>query len=653
MKKQARRLDVERLEARDVPASFGTAWADPQHLTVSFAPDGTSANGYSSGLFASFNGLATTSTWQLELLRALQTWAASANINIAVVADGGQTVGSAGPSQGDARFGDIRIAAHAMPAVDVLALTSPYDVMAATRAGDIVFNTLQSFSVAGQGSGQHDLFTLALHEAGNALGLSDNTTDPNQVMYTVYTTPKTGLSWVDANRIQGLYGTRAADWYEGWYGNDSLYQAAQITQPNVEADLTTNWDADYYRYTLPAASGTTVTFQVQTTGVSLMTPKLTVYDASGQEVGTATSADPLGGGVSVQIANAVPGAEYFLKVEGGRADVFGVGRYRLKVHSGDTATTTQIAELDAHYSPKFQNVAQFDSHTNDTQSLATNLNVEPYLADPRFRNAIAGSVEDVGDADYYRIDVPSYSFGPNPTIVVNVSAIQGSALNPGVTVYDQYGNAVAADYIRNDDSTTILQVANATAGASYYVKVAADPAAASNATTGHYLLGTNFRTQPRVVEQLVAAPLGNSMSAVSGEVRQMTLNDSQVTHFVLKGGTAGSSAPTAVRMTVFDQNDQVIFTMTVLAGETVSRSVLLGTGTYRAAFVAATQDESMLPVIDYQLRAEAVTDPLDPIPINPNQPGGSSGSSTVTVGQPSPGDNGLLNNPSTNPWMPS
>src|SRR5688500_18245946 len=122
MKKHARRLGVERLEARDVPATFGTAWADPQHLTVSFAPDGTSADGYSSGLFASFNALASTSVWQTELLRALQTWAANANLNIALVADGGQTVGSAGAAQGDARFGDFRFAAHAMPAVDVLAL---------------------------------------------------------------------------------------------------------------------------------------------------------------------------------------------------------------------------------------------------------------------------------------------------------------------------------------------------------------------------------------------------------------------------------------------------------------------------------------------------------------------------------------------------
>ena len=48
---------------------------------------------------------------QRFFLRAFQTWAVQGNINISMSPDGGQALGSDGPTQGDARFGDIRLAA--------------------------------------------------------------------------------------------------------------------------------------------------------------------------------------------------------------------------------------------------------------------------------------------------------------------------------------------------------------------------------------------------------------------------------------------------------------------------------------------------------------------------------------------------------------
>src|SRR5436305_15289671 len=43
-------LRVERLEDRCVPATFGVAWPDGMHLTLSFAPDGTVIAGDPSSL---------------------------------------------------------------------------------------------------------------------------------------------------------------------------------------------------------------------------------------------------------------------------------------------------------------------------------------------------------------------------------------------------------------------------------------------------------------------------------------------------------------------------------------------------------------------------------------------------------------------------
>src|SRR4051812_18509139 len=103
-------LQIERLEERTVPATFGVPWTDAQHLTLSFVPNGTQVDGSPSSLFGLIPG--SSSAWQSELLRAVQTWAQYANINVDVVPDGGQDLGAAGGNQGDTRFGDIRFAAR-------------------------------------------------------------------------------------------------------------------------------------------------------------------------------------------------------------------------------------------------------------------------------------------------------------------------------------------------------------------------------------------------------------------------------------------------------------------------------------------------------------------------------------------------------------
>ena len=118
--KKHHRLAVQRLEDRTVPAVFGNPWADPQHLTVSFVPDGTMVNGAASNLFQSMPGQS--ATWQREILRALQTWVAAANIDVDLVSDSGASIGTRGPTQGDSRFGDIRVAARPL-SDNVLAIT--------------------------------------------------------------------------------------------------------------------------------------------------------------------------------------------------------------------------------------------------------------------------------------------------------------------------------------------------------------------------------------------------------------------------------------------------------------------------------------------------------------------------------------------------
>src|SRR5215831_12167044 len=142
------RLAVEQLEDRCVPATWGNPWPDAAHLTLSFAPDGTAVGSRTSELFSTLNAIAPTAVWEGEILRAFQTWAVQANINIGIVADDGEAFGSAGRPQGDPRFGDIRLAAYPQ-AQDELATASPFEPTAGTWAGDIKLNTSYQFSIGG------------------------------------------------------------------------------------------------------------------------------------------------------------------------------------------------------------------------------------------------------------------------------------------------------------------------------------------------------------------------------------------------------------------------------------------------------------------------------------------------------------------------
>jgi hypothetical protein len=143
------RLEVEFLEERLTPYSVsGNAWVHPELITVSFVPDGTLVNGIASNLQATFNTkFGAAATWQNVFKEAAQVWAAQTNINFNFVADSGAATGSGSYQQGDAAFGDIRIGGYNFGNTTLAQAFMPPPVNNYSIAGDIAFDTSQTFNI--------------------------------------------------------------------------------------------------------------------------------------------------------------------------------------------------------------------------------------------------------------------------------------------------------------------------------------------------------------------------------------------------------------------------------------------------------------------------------------------------------------------------
>src|SRR4051812_40416437 len=286
------RMQFEQLEARTMFDGNGLLLSNDAYLTLSFASDGTNVAGQPSALTAKFNAIAPQSVWQDAILQAFQTWATRTNADVGIVADGGQPFGTPGPTRGDARFGDIRIGAIAMDPL-VGGESTPVDqLVGGTWQADVVFNTNFNFQSVS------DIYEIALHEAGHVFGLEDNS-DPNSPLHSGTIPTATAPTAQDTASLQALYGNRLPDFAEqdgngGAANNNSISTATTLVVAGapdvlpgsvpvlVYGDTTTSSDLDYYRLKVPDTYAGSVTIDVRSSGVSLLTPRLQIYSESQQ-----------------------------------------------------------------------------------------------------------------------------------------------------------------------------------------------------------------------------------------------------------------------------------------------------------------------------------------------------------------------------------
>ena len=85
----------------------------------------------------------------------------------------------------------------------------------------------------------------------------------------------------------------------------------------------------------PLGTNGTLTVNVQSAGLSLLMPTVTVYDALQQPLGSASGAGQYGSTLSVSVEGVAPLQLFTIKVAPAETSAFGTGRYALTLNFGD------------------------------------------------------------------------------------------------------------------------------------------------------------------------------------------------------------------------------------------------------------------------------------------------------------------------------
>ena len=220
----------------------------------------------------------------------------------------------------------------------------------------MTFNTGQSFNA----SSTYNLFTVAMHEFGHALGLNESSVT-NAVMYGSYTGEKTGLATDDIEGIRSIYSAnepRTADAYNtNGASNGTLSTAASINSqistssltalvPNL--DISTAGQLEYFSFTAPSGTGSTVELDVQSSGLSLLSPEVTVYAANGSTVLASANGEGLyGTTLTLSLSGVTAGEQFYVKVQGADTTQMGTGNYALGLNFKGSTPPTEASPIVA------------------------------------------------------------------------------------------------------------------------------------------------------------------------------------------------------------------------------------------------------------------------------------------------------------------
>jgi methionine-rich copper-binding protein CopC len=239
-----------------------------------------------------------------------------------------------------------------------------------------------------------------------------------------------------------------------------------------------------------------------------------------------------------------------------------------------------------------------------------------------------GTIENPTATHFYQFVAPTTPNNATQAMLVSVNALKGGINDPGIHVYDQAGNQQPFQVLTNDGQTYTVQLTGIAPNATYYVQLTSQCPNGSHA--GDYFLSIDFGAQP----SSVAPAVGRSTLSQTNPVDTATLTVAQAAlfHFALSADEGVSTVPVSVTMTITDADNQVVFSLTVQAGQpAVTLNQYLGAGTYHVKYQLALAEGAapgtLLPAVVYELDAGVFSEPQGPY-----YTGGTSGTGFVYVG---------------------
>jgi len=537
---------------------------------------------------------------------------------------------------------------------EALSISVPHDpFLSGTWSGDVLINDSVAFNDGGPG-----LFQAMLHEAGHVLGL-DHSDDPASVMAEHLDNARVSLAPSDVAAIQALYGPRGQDPYEGPVGNETLATAASFPSPAghdgttplfLYADIASPRDSDIYSVRTPDGYAGPMTVRLQTSGVSLLAPRLTLYDNSGRVLADLAKAGSSGDTLRFTLPRVDPGATYSIQARAAAGDLSGVGEYAMAVTYDARSTVPpdvidRLARQSYGYLPPdainaiFRDpqgaLFQDDHHTDDTFASAADL--EPsgsYGSEAPAR--ITASLGDFADVDVYRIETPDPASGgdsPERPLVMTVTgrAPEVNGLMPRVEVFDASRAPVPAVVLARGDGTYSIQADHVRPGTTYFIRVTADPA--SGKVVGNYELDVEYGHDPARPVNFVASTIDRPGGVMTYDLE---VDQAQLFDFLLSASGVGGAGG-FVTMRVVDGSGRVVDTRAAGPGETAGGDpVFIVPGSYRVEFaVASSRDGGTTRTTFPIVRGE---------PLRPGRPGAGRFDS------PSPGRPDLRRARPTPPW---
>ncbi|QEG02801.1 Matrixin [Stieleria maiorica] len=611
---------LQALEDRRMLAVFGDAWSDPRDLTISFPDDGVQIGNQQNDINALLDVIADRPQWQELALRAYQTWAINADINIGLRNDYNNAFGTPGMIVGDPRFGEFRIGAF--PQEGVVANSIPFQAVAGTYSGDLLLNSNEQFTfhdwaddqgpdLATIAAGDRDLFSVLLHEAGNTLGVDDNLLHWS-VMFRQYTVPKGALAAEDINAITALYGQRS-DPYEQ-VDNGSLYTASTIPTPvgldpqtqviRSRGSLSSGGDVDHYKIE-PIAGMDSVTVRVRASGVSLLQSRLEVINSYGHVVGQATAASVFENDNELTIHGLAYQGDLYLRVSAvDPSDIYAVGDYWVEVdYRSETARAADPVPgaYDAGPDSLFTNFDLNDPEFGTNDALADAIDLVPGATPQTERYEVQSSVSSASDVDYFKVTAPDAIEG---RLVVHIAGVGAARPDVRLNVVDAGGQPVGTAAKLHPDGTFTVEVAQPQASQDYFVKVSVDPS--STVGVGNYVAVAEFESPQTQMNDLASGDL----TSESDKFIRWAAGKTRLYRFDLNATSA--DADQAVRLTVYDAHTREI-KMVAVAHAGITRGALawLEQGEYILRFTAISIGDAPVTQVSFALAADGISDDQD------------------------------------------